>query len=149
MGQNYISEVETLYFVNFKQQFSSSLTIRMHLSLREGLIKASGHHGTFGFYQLSSSMAQAVDAGETQSSHPLLCLMSHTMLMKRVRLQQKHQIHKSYMVVRWWKSGVKQFRVFLFHQLLWTVTQGVEGGYSKIKITIETVEYFSMFCSNK
>lgn len=57
MGQNYISEVESLSFVTFEQQFSSSLTIRMHLSLREGLIKASGHHGTFGFHQLSSSVA--------------------------------------------------------------------------------------------
>lgn len=51
MGQNYISEAESLFFVTFEQQFSSSLTIRMHLSLCEGLIKASGHHGTFGFHQ--------------------------------------------------------------------------------------------------
>lgn len=57
MGQNYISEVESLSFVTSEQQFSSSLTIRMHLSLREGLIKASGHHGPFGFHQLSSSVA--------------------------------------------------------------------------------------------
>lgn len=78
MGQNYISEVESLSFVTSEQQFRSSLTIRMHLSLCEGLIKASEYHGTFGFHQLSSSVAQAVDAGVTWSSHPLLCLVGHT-----------------------------------------------------------------------
>lgn len=64
--------------MTFELQFSCSLTIRTHLSLREGLIKASGHHGTFGFHQLSSSVAKAVDAGVTWSSHPLLCLVGHT-----------------------------------------------------------------------